>query len=700
MAYIINKFNGEQLIVLEDGTIDTTTSLGLVGRNYVGYGETQNENFIYLLENFANSSPPSRPITGQVWFDTANKVANVYDGANWYPIGNAKLSSTTPANSNPGSMWLDTTSNQLKMWSGTTWRVIGPEAVAGFGSTKARSATLDDSIGNPRPVIYLETNDTILAICTAEAFTINSSNLVPNFSNQLVSGINLSNSAKINGGVTGNSGSADKLSTARFINNVAFDGQQNITIKSSTTNKLIRGTYLTGSDFDGSSELTWSVDATPSNLIGKVVARNSEGGFSAGTITASFVGNLTGNVNATTGTSSFNIVEANTFVGAELTGNAFSASQLAIPRRINGVSFNGTSDITVTAEAGTLSGSTLSPSVVFSNLTSLGTLSSLAVADVGVSIGAAGSLRFFIDSSTPTIRSTSGSLNFDLGVGGPDISFVNSATSLTLGGPNAPAILGDNTTNLGITGYKFNNIYASNFKGLTVEANLISPTTVGGSITADGNFVVTGNLTVEGNVTAVNSTEVTIEDKLINLASNAATQAEANGAGIYINGANASLMYSSAGNNWSLNKPLDMGIHDVTTSGLFRGTATSAQYADLAENYLADTEYSAGTVLEFGGEFEVTEAKNETRKVAGVVSSNPAYLMNSALSGKYVVAIALQGRVPCKVKGTVQRGDMLISAGNGYAKSAENPQIGAIIGKALQDFNGEEGIIEAVVGRI
>jgi hypothetical protein len=700
MAYIINKFNGEQLIVLEDGTIDTTTSLGLVGRNYVGYGETQNENFVYLLENFANISPPSRPLVGQLWFDTVNKVVNVYDGINWYPIGNALLRNTAPTNPNLGAMWLDTNANQLKLWLGTGWREIGPEAVPGFGSTKARSATLDDSAGDPRPVIYLETDDTIFAICTAEAFTINSSNLVNGFSNVLVAGINLSNTAKIKGDITGNAGSADKLSTARFINNVAFDGQQNITIKASTTNKLVKGTYLTGSDFDGSSEITWSVDATPSNLIGKVVARNSEGGFSAGTITANFVGNLTGNVNATSGTSNFNIVEANTFVGAELTGNAFSASQLAIPRRINGVSFDGTSDITVTAEAGTLTGSTLNPSVIFSNITSLGTLSSLSVADFGVSIGASGALRFFIDSSTPTIRSTSGSLNFDMGVAGPDISFVNAATSLTLGGPNAPAILGDNTTNLGITGYKFNNIFASTFKGSSVETSVITPAVPGGNVTANGNLVVTGNLTVEGNVTAVNSTEVTIEDKLINLASNATSQAEANGAGIYINGANASLMYSSAGNNWSLNKPLDMGIHDVTTSGLFRGTATSAQYADLAENYLADAEYIVGTVLEFGGEYELTEAKEETRKVAGVVSKNPAYLMNSSLAGKYVVSIALQGRVPCKVRGTIRRGDMIVSAGNGYAKSVENPQIGAIIGKALQDFDGEEGIIEVVVGRI
>jgi hypothetical protein len=87
MAYIINKFNGIQLIVLDDGTIDTSTSLGLVGRNYVGYGETQNENFVYLLENFANDFPPARPLAGQIWFNTSTNIANIYNGSAWVAAG-------------------------------------------------------------------------------------------------------------------------------------------------------------------------------------------------------------------------------------------------------------------------------------------------------------------------------------------------------------------------------------------------------------------------------------------------------------------------------------------------------------------------------------------------------------------------------------------------------------------------------------
>jgi hypothetical protein len=80
MAYIINKFSGAELLVLDDGTVDTTTSLKLVGRNYVGYGEIQNENFVYLLENFASENPPTTPIVGQTWFDTDVNRLNVWNG--------------------------------------------------------------------------------------------------------------------------------------------------------------------------------------------------------------------------------------------------------------------------------------------------------------------------------------------------------------------------------------------------------------------------------------------------------------------------------------------------------------------------------------------------------------------------------------------------------------------------------------------
>jgi hypothetical protein len=477
MAYVINKFNGVQLVVLDDGTLDTTTSLGLVGRNYVGYGETQNENFVFLLENFANTAPPSRPLPGQIWFNTTNDTAYAYDGEQWNPIGSAAVSASAPPNTNSGALWFKTPVNQLYVYTGTEWRFIGPEAVEGFGSTRARAGSLDDTAGDPQPVIFLETNGTIFAICTAAAFVINPSNSVTGFSNALQVGINLSATAKINGSITGSAATADQLTTARLINGVPFNASSNITVTANTANLLKKGTYIAGADFNGNSETTWSVDATSANVIGKVVARNSEGGFSAGTVTATFIGDLTGNVTASTGVSTFNTVQANQFIGATLSGNAATATRLATARTINGVNFDGSNSITVPASAETLTGNSINNSVTLSGLTQVGTLSSLNVNDNGIFVGSGNQLRLFVDSSTPTIRSATGRLNFDMGGSGPDVNFVDSTTSLSLGGPNAPAIIGDNTTNLGITGYKFAGVYADNFFGNATTATLATTAT-------------------------------------------------------------------------------------------------------------------------------------------------------------------------------------------------------------------------------
>jgi hypothetical protein len=129
-------------------------------------------------------------------------------------------------------------------------------------------------------------------------------------------------------------------------------------------------------------------------------------------------------------------------------------------------------------------------------------------------------------------------------------------------------------------------------------------------------------------------------------------------------------------------------------------TATSAQYADLAEKYTADAEYAPGTVVVFGGTAEVTvDAVDSDRRVAGVVSTNPAYIMNDGLTAPFVAAVALTGRVPCLVTGTVRKGDLMVTAGLGRARAEADPRVGTVIGKALEDHNGESGTIEVVVGR-
>jgi len=164
---------------------------------------------------------------------------------------------------------------------------------------------------------------------------------------------------------------------------------------------------------------------------------------------------------------------------------------------------------------------------------------------------------------------------------------------------------------------------------------------------------------------------------------------------MYINSQNNAIAIGNGGTS---------GVGNIGASGATFGTvfalATSAQYADVAENYQADAAYEPGTVLHFGGEFEVSLCDTDMcSRVAGVVSTRPAYLMNGGLEGDNVATIALLGRVPCKVRGPITKGAMLVSAGEGYARAENLPQVGTVIGKALEDFNGDTGIIEVVVGR-
>jgi len=470
MSYVINRYNGEELVVLTDGTLDTTTSLGLVGRNYVGYGTQQNENFLYLLENFANDAPPARPISGQTWFNTSNNSLNVYDGVKWHPVS-TEVSDTDPPNPTAGSIWLKTPVNQLYLYDGASWTFIGPEAVEGFGITRPRATSLIDSTQRERPVILLTINGTVVAIASEVAFTIDPSNGIAGFSN-LVAGITLSTSMLIKGDLTGLASRATQLEYARTINGVQFNGTQDITITASTTGRLIKGNYLVGTNFNGSTDLTWAVDATPNAVIGKVVARNSAGGFAATSITSDLVGNVTGNVTGTTGT--FSIVEASEFRGATLTGNAFSASRLQTARFINGVSFDGTENVTVPAAANTLTTTSLAANVTSSNLRQLGYLDSLSVqgaGGVGVGNGTTDALRISISGSTARIKGTSG---FDLSLddlsvpaGVASIKLLTADQALTAGGESVTTAMPelDLQWNLGIPSKRFNKLYSKDMYG-------------------------------------------------------------------------------------------------------------------------------------------------------------------------------------------------------------------------------------------
>ena len=134
---------------------------------------------------------------------------------------------------------------------------------------------------------------------------------------------------------------------------------------------------------------------------------------------------------------------------------------------------------------------------------------------------------------------------------------------------------------------------------------------------------------------------------------------------------------------------------------MFNGTATAAQYADLAERYHSDRHYEPGTVLVIGGEFEVTISTTAlSRRVIGVVSTAPAYMMNAAAGDNATHPfVALRGRVPCRVTGSIRKGDLLVTSsvpGHACSMSDEVPAM-AVVGRALEDHEGGTGVIEIVV---
>jgi hypothetical protein len=719
MAYIINKSDGSILLTLQDGTVDTSTSLGLLGRNYTGYGEIQNENFIFLLENFSNENPPGRPMSGQLWYDSTGKRINVYDGEVWSPVGSATTGELPPPEIT-GSFWMKKPTDQLFVFAGESWRLIGPEALPGFGTTKVEARVLRDIEENPHPVLLHVLNDQVLAITSPDEFTVLPEDAITNFFN-ITKGLTLAPEMVFTGNLVGNATTSTRFETARTINGVVFDAQTDITVKADTNNFLIKGSYLLGENFDGSVETTWAVDASSTNVIGTVVARDSEGSFSAGTINSSqFVGPLRGNVTIELGTSTFDRIVCNRIEGAEFTGNAFSASRLQVARNINGVSFNGTEDVTVPASATTLTGTRLASNVVESSLTTIGKLDSLAVKDSGVDVGTFSSFKFSITEGFPTIEENTGkglSLIIKdesrLGTEKVVIKLITANDSVLIGSTPNPTILPDidSSINLGAGSFRFSNIFSAKFTG-NLEGIPTSPSIIKGGTNGIGDIGQSTNRF--GNVFAVNFSGNFNGTPFVPTVIKTGIDGTGdigqvnnrfeNVYGITFHGdligSVSTPVITKTGTNATGDIGEEFNKFNNVWAVTFRGESTSAQYADLAENYAADRHYEAGTVLEFGGDHEVTIAADESRKVAGVVSENPAYLMNSNCSYQFVAPVALQGRVFCKVKGTVKKGDMLVSAGEGFAKSCDEPKIGMVIGKSLGNFDGDEGIVEVVVGRL
>jgi hypothetical protein len=239
---------------------------------------------------------------------------------------------------------------------------------------------------------------------------------------------------------------------------------------------------------------------------------------------------------------------------------------------------------------------------------------------------------------------------------------------------------------------------------ITGTSHLGAVVSVTGNITG-GNILTAGLISTTGNITAGN-----LNIGIGNITGNLIVSGTIQDAGqldisTTANNGNIVLTPHGSGNvnisanimPTSSNATANIGSATAYFNTVF-GKATTAQYADLAENYLGDAVYTPGTVLDFDGAQEVTLSTTaSSKRVAGVVSTNPAHLMNSTLDGAHVTAVALAGRVPTLVTGRIAKGDLMVSAGNGRARAKANPAIGTVIGKALENFDGGEGTIEIVI---
>ena len=180
MAYTINKYSGATLVVVQDGTVDVTTDLTFVGKNYAGYGEIHNENFLFLLENFSGTSQPPKPQAGQIWHDSTNGKIKFYDGTKFKTTGGAEVSTTQPVGLTSGDFWWDSGNSQLYTYNGSSFVLVGPQG-AGTGLTQMKSKTVRDTSAVARNIIAATvsngaTNDVLFIISTHDSFEIDSKN--------------------------------------------------------------------------------------------------------------------------------------------------------------------------------------------------------------------------------------------------------------------------------------------------------------------------------------------------------------------------------------------------------------------------------------------------------------------------------------------------------------------------------------------
>jgi hypothetical protein len=217
MAYQINKTDGTVVATVADGQIDTlSTDLTLIGKNYSGFGEALNENFIKLLENFSSTTRPTHPIRGQIWFDVSELKLKVYSGTQFLPVSSATISNTQPTSLGVGDLWFNDVDRQLYFYDGTTVILLGPAYSASQGISGLKVASILDTLNQTRVVTYLYNNGILLGIFAKDSFTPKVA--ISGFTGSIIPGFNAGNLAGLKFAVTcTNSESLGGVAAATYV---------------------------------------------------------------------------------------------------------------------------------------------------------------------------------------------------------------------------------------------------------------------------------------------------------------------------------------------------------------------------------------------------------------------------------------------------------------------------------------------------
>jgi hypothetical protein len=352
------------------------------------------------------------------------------------------------------------------------------------------------------------------------------------------------------------------------------------------------------------------------------------------------------------------------------------------------------------------------------NSISGGTSNVTVYSNANVAISSAGTPNVLIISSTGTVTSGTASVTGNITgsyIFGNGSQLTGITASSTYGNANVTSLLsafGSNT--ISTTG----NVTAGYFVGNGSTLTSITGGNITGTVANATYATSAGTATTAGTVTTNAQPNITSVGTLSSLSTSGnlnsgniltggQVSATGNITGSYIlgNGSQLTGLPASYGDSNVVTLLASFGSNSISTTGNVTASNLNSSNADLAEMYVADADYPAGTVVEFGGNYEITVSnQSHSTQVAGIVSTDPSYLMNSAQAGKHVLAIALTGRVPCRVVGSIRKGDRLVAcglhAGTATTLDMQQYQPGCIIGKSLENYNSTEiGVIEVAVGR-